>query len=71
MTEWTNYKLAEKAHEAEDTNDDLMLMAVDAEIERRDAQVPKKYMPVSGTAWRPTPNRDEYTRAYRDIASKA
>lgn len=53
--------LAILAHEAEDTDDDVLLMEVMGEVERRDAQVP----PVGITQYRPKNATDEFMKCYR------
>lgn len=53
--------LAMLCHQAEDTDDDVLLMEVMGEVERRDAMVP----PVGITQYRPKTATDEFMKCYR------
>ena len=53
--------LAMLCHQAEDTDDDILLMQVMGEVERRDALVP----PLGITQYRPKNATDDFMKCYR------
>lgn len=61
LTEMTLAGLALLCHRAEDTNDDVLLVQVMGEVERRDALVP----PRGVTGYRLRLATDEFMRHYR------